>query len=456
MGPSRWAHKLGNTDGIETAMSHSMRSMQQFTSTDLRLEEGRRDRLAYKIVKTGYFDALSYVLIIANSVFIGASMEHRLSCAIEGRTADKTFEAVETAFVIWFSMELLLKLLAEDVRVFSGKDRWWNLLDLVLVASAVGQLAAESGAPNISLTRNVRLFRVVRILRLVRVVRVCQSLRVMILTILRSLDALLWVLVVLAFFMYIFAMAFMHGTIEQFRDNEATWLFMCPNSGATCPDGSECAARCAHLTWLDNHLGSLTKMMLTLFQSITGGRDWAEVYDELDRIHGVHSSLFVLFIYFMVFLVLNVVIATVVNVTSGVSSRDRDSVVDVQMKLLKNYTIDIKEFFKSADTDGSGQLSFEEFSRHLKHPRVKAYFTTLDLDTRQSDILFKLLDQNESGEVGISEFLDGCLRLKGGARNLDMNLATFQLEHLLKEIQQLRCEVSAAAGAPTRASRASA
>merc|ERR1712194_238367 len=92
---------------------------------------------------------------------------------------------------------------------------------------------------------------------------------------------------------------------------------------------------------------------------------------------------------------------------------------------------DIKAFFKQADTDGSGQLSWEEFRGHLQDDRMKAYFQTLDLDIRKAHTLFKLLDQNENGEVGIEEFLDGCLRLKGQAKSLDLNLVIYQLETLV-------------------------
>ncbi|CAK0850715.1 unnamed protein product [Prorocentrum cordatum] len=292
----RWADELAGTSSVMSFMDY-------LVDNDGRLGESRRGRIAYRLVKNVYFDALSYAFIIANSIFIGATMQHHLTCAIEGCTIDGIFAAVEIAFVVWFFVELLLKLLAEDVRVFLGPDRMWNTLDLVLVASAIGQLIAESDAPSIILTRNVRLFRVVSILRVFRVVRICQSLRVMINAILRSLDALFWVFAVLAFFMYIFAMAFMHAATEQFRSKKTTLFLECP----TCSSELECAATCAHLKWLEDHFGSLFKVMLTLFQSLTGGLDWAEVYDQLHLIHGVHSFTFVVFIYFIVFLVMNVV-----------------------------------------------------------------------------------------------------------------------------------------------------
>merc|ERR1712194_610841 len=91
-----------------------------------------------------------------------------------------------------------------------------------------------------------------------------------------------------------------------------------------------------------------------------------------------------------------------------------------------------KDFFNSPDADNSGHLSWKEFKGHLADDRVKAYFQTLDLDIRKAHTLFKLLDRNDNGEVGIEEFLDGCLRLKGQAKSLDINLVIYQLELLTK------------------------
>jgi len=400
--------------------------------------ERRQKRWAYKLVKNMYFDALSYSLITANAIFIGLSVQRQLYCSMYDLEIESWYDVIEMLFLCWFTAELSLKILAEDIHVFLGRDRMWNFLDLFLVLTSIMQVVvdrsseATSSFPNLSLIRNVRLFRVIRILRIIRVVRVCQSLRVMIFAILRSLDALVWVLAVLFFFMYMFAMLFMYSAEKEFDDH----LESCPLSECLAlEEPPECTTVCARLTWLETHFGTLQRVIVTLFQSITGGLDWGEVYDIWMEIGWILGAAFIVYIYFMVFLVLNVVIGTVVDVTSGVSKRDHDSVVAEEMSKLKEYTRDIKDFFETADKDKSGQLSYDEFSKYLQEDKVKAYFRALDLDSRQAHVLFTLLDCNESGEVGYSEFLDGCLRLKGEARNLDMNLVIYQLQHLLQRMQ---------------------
>merc|ERR1711972_113952 len=51
----------------------------------------------------------------------------------------------------------------------------------------------------------------------------------------------------------------------------------------------------------------------------------------------------------------------------------------------------------------------------------------LELETSEAEGLFHLLDVDESGEVGIEEFIMGCMRLKGTAKSID--LATLLYEN---------------------------
>ncbi|CAK0873888.1 unnamed protein product, partial [Prorocentrum cordatum] len=277
---------------------------------------------------------------------------------------------------------------------------------------------------NLTLSRTIKLFRITRVLRIVRIVRMVQSLRVMIFAIFRSLDVLFWVLAVLLFFKYVFAMIFMHGTISYFDSY--------PNDGVTLTldEKQFWSTSQEHFDYMMTSWGSIERAIVTLFESITGGRDWGEVYQSLVKIGILYGIMFLFYIYPAASARRR--IGTVVDVTSGVAARDRDRMVEDEMKALKDYANDIKEFFRQADADNSGQLSWEEFRTHLDDDRVKAYFQTLDLDIRQAHILFKLLDCNDNGEVGIEEFLDGCLRLRGHAKSLDLNLVIYQLESLIK------------------------
>ncbi|CAK0903325.1 unnamed protein product [Prorocentrum cordatum] len=256
----------------------------------------RKKRRAYKIVKSWPFEFISYSAIVANSLFIGISMQLQMDRVQTGSPTEKWPEVIEVFFAVFFTFELLFKVLAEDVYVFFGGDWHWNVLDLILVSAALLQLVIESmygsETPNLTVSRTIRLFRVTRVLRVVKVVQICQSLRVMIFSIFKSLDALGWVLVVLMFFKYIFAMIFMHGTISYFEmhlqgggidlslEEEQFW------------DDSE-----AHIDYMKCSWSSVDRALLTLFESITGGRDWGEVFISLEKIGPVYGICFLVYFF---------------------------------------------------------------------------------------------------------------------------------------------------------------
>merc|ERR1712146_402475 len=89
------------------------------------------------------------------------------------------------------------------------------------------------------------------------------------------------------------------------------------------------------------------------------------------------------------------------------------------------------------DADGTGTLSLEEFLTHLTDDRVVAYFNSLKLDVSDATSLFKLLDVDHSGSVEYSEFIEGCQKLKGESRTLDMHLMRYELHTMRYELQEL-------------------
>jgi len=86
-----------------------------------------------------------------------------------------------------------------------------------------------------------------------------------------------------------------------------------------------------------------------------------------------------------------------------------------------------------ADTDNSGSLSWEEFNSYLSDPKVQAYFTALELDVTQARALFKLMDVDGTNAVEITEFIDGCTRLRGSAKSIDVNMLLYENEQMISK-----------------------
>jgi len=168
--------------------------------------------------------------------------------------------------------------------------------------------------------------------------------------------------------------------------------------------------------------GDLYKAMLTLFMVISGGLDWGDAMRPLADVHVLYGPIFVFFIFGMHFGVLNVVIGTFVAAATEIAARDQEALVKYELREWQIYAERIRAFFQEADLDKSGTLSWEEFRAHLEAPKVRAIFQTLDLGLAQAHVLFDLLDMDESGSVSVEEFIDGCMRLRGQAKSIDLNM----------------------------------
>merc|ERR1719195_2325376 len=101
------------------------------------------------------------------------------------------------------------------------------------------------------------------------------------------------------------------------------------------------------------------------------------------------------------------------------------------MELREKYISEMRELFIEMDRDSSGTVSLDEIQSYLQDPRVQSYFQALGLDPNDTERLFKLIDHDDSGDVDVDEFLEGCLRLKGQARSVDV----ISLMHDLKGVE---------------------
>merc|ERR1712032_538992 len=90
-----------------------------------------------------------------------------------------------------------------------------------------------------------------------------------------------------------------------------------------------------------------------------------------------------------------------------------------------------------ADLDGSGTISELEFEQHLDDARIRAHLRSMGLEVDEARGLFKLLDIDKSGEIGIDEFVFGCCRLKGGAKAIDLATLMYENKRLASEISKI-------------------
>jgi len=367
----------------------------------------------YNVVHCRAFTVVCSSLIMLNAILMGFQINSDIKAVIAKRNNDEeaaAWTAIEICFTVIFSIELVLRAISEK-RMFWIGDEWkWNILDLLLVLLSIVDLATNEAVNSLPKVGFLRVLRFTRIVRIIRVMRFFQSFRLMIYSILNSMASLLWVFLLLLFVIYLFAIVFIHGVTEHFREG--------------------IDIRMEDSQFLADHFGTLATSLVSLFASICGGQDWQDVYLPLTRLGWAYGYIFIVYIFFVVFGVLNVVVGTFVDSAYQVSQRDRDFVVQCEVERNRKYMEDIKTFFFEADTDHSGMLTLEEFEAHLQKDKVKAYFQALQLDISQARALFMLLDTDASNEIELSEFIGGCMRMKGDAKSIDVNMLLFQNEKM--------------------------
>jgi len=174
------------------------------------------------------------------------------------------------------------------------------------------------------------------------------------------------------------------------------------------------------------YYGGLFKSMNTLFMSISGGMDWENAALPLSKLSLFYSVVFYCYLTFSIFAMLNVVSAIFIDNTMQRSKNDRDFVVQTEMEGKRDFMNSMDSVFDELDPDRSGTIRLYELQNHIMDPKVNAYFSAIDLNVFKVTKLFHLMDRDGSGDIDKKEFTQGCARLKGEAKELD--LAILQLE----------------------------
>jgi voltage-gated sodium channel len=220
-------------------------------------------RACARAVDAFWFQVAVVVAILANALLLGLETYD----GIEDRYAD-VLNTLNDAFLVLFTVEILIRILAHGRRPWAYFRSGWNVFDFTVVGLAYLPFVRES----------VTLLRLARALRVARLITVLPELRVVIGGLVRSVAPLMSVALLTFFLLYMYGMV--------------GWL------------------------WFGDHdpanFGNIGRAMLTLFQLLTL-EGWNEVLDTEQEFSRWSWIYFVSFILVASFLVLNLVIAIVLN-----------------------------------------------------------------------------------------------------------------------------------------------
>merc|ERR1739838_135877 len=83
------------------------------------------------------------------------------------------------------------------------------------------------------------------------------------------------------------------------------------------------------------------------------------------------------------------------------------------------------------DQDSSGEITADEMEYFLTEPALNHYVEALGISADNTRMLFSLMDLKGSGRIDMDEFCEGCLRLQGEAKSIDLHLLLYQMRQFL-------------------------
>jgi len=256
--------------------------------------------------------------------------------------------------------------------------------------------------------RLLRLARLLRLLRLVKSIQALGSLYLMLSAIQCSLSILVWSACFLFVVQLLVAMV-VHQMLET---------FMCDPNKA----------------WNDRekvyqYFGSITRAMLTLFEMTLSS--WVPVCRLLmEKVDMWWALFFVLYKLFMGFAVVKVVSAVFMHETFLVASADDDVMTLQRSRLMGQHRQKMKRLLQLADASNDGILTLPELGEACSKHEVRVWLLAQDIDIRDMEMFFRLVDVDNSGAVSIEELTKGLSFLKGPARSLDVHKMMYNLERL--------------------------
>jgi len=230
-----------------------------------------------------------------------------------------------------------------------------------------------------------------------------------------SFMQLLWCLVVIAFILYLFSVVFVQGMTDFLADLVAEQATLT-------------TSQVDEYQGVVDHFGSVPHAMLLLLQSVTGGLDWFEIYDIILLSGGPRAAVYVFYILFFVVAIWNIITSVFVEKVLKLAQPDMDTLMLEQRRKDEADAKELRELFRKLDVDCSGTISRKEFERCIKNGEVENFLVGRGIDIKDAKTFFTMLSESmdKENEVDIGTVVGSCLRIKGVATSIDLQMLRYE------------------------------
>jgi len=409
------------------------------------------DNIWLGITGSSPFLMLSMGSIVINGLLVGIEADQMLKYLlghqrfVEGTLKEDVPEFDDSFFrmtywvvLAWWFIELLCYFLAQRLTFFNPKSPvfGWNMFDVVCTLFTAIDLVADLAGVSVpkivsqGYLRLLRMCRWVRVLRVVKIVRFLQGVRKLIIAVQGALLTLAWALLLLALFMYIYAIMMSTAIVQYYQELEVH------SYNTTAGDPFLDLHGQTRTEAVEIFYGGIVVIMQTLFESITGG-DWTVAALPLADVSWPVKTLWFSYVAFVIFGLLNVFTGIFCESASHAANCDREIVMQAEREDEEGCVNQIKLLFQNSDEIVDGNITESILKALLLQQNFKDQLSALGLHSTEAHGLFKLLDGDSSGSVSIDEFISGCLRLKGVAQAVDMVTMLSRTDQMSRKLYRI-------------------
>jgi hypothetical protein len=332
----------------------------------------------------------------------------------------KWMSGVELFFLIFYVMELVLKLVVHRGYFFINDEASWNNFDSTLVLLGIYDFIMSrlnlDAHSNLTFARLGRLLKLSRLLRIFRAVRFFAALRQMLTSIMQSMAMMFWAMVVLVLLWWTLGLVLLQGFSALLREDDM--------------DDDTRAA-------IHDRFGSIPRVIFTFFSISTGGDDWENTYQLVVLAGELYAYMVLLYICFFQISLVNILAGIVVDhVITNAQFDDNDRLMRYREKKLQQGA-ELKKLFAKIDTDGSGSVTEDEMIEAMQDHEILAMMEENEVDPRDAHTFYELLcSASMERTVNAGQFIDGLMQMRGNAAGIDVQILRCQVDHLVQGMNE--------------------